>query len=119
MCRRQERLIVTHARYISLLLQRSFCLRLFCQRSEQRMTATAGLQPHKGGLNLVDCGYHRTPEGGGRFIQSGFGKRDIAAQPRTLEYGAEQVQAQISEPLLRIEQLSCFRTLQPDGTGQG
>ena len=70
------------------------------------MTAAAGLQPDKGGLNLVDRGYHGMPEGGGRFIQSGLGKRNIAAQPRALEYRAKQVHAQIPKPLIWIEQLT-------------
>lgn len=78
--RRQEVFIVAHSGDIALLLQSHFGLGLLCPGDQYRMTAAAGLQPRKGGLNFFDLGDHGTPEGGGSFIQPGLGEINIAAQ---------------------------------------
>ena len=77
---RQESFVVTYSGDITLLLQSHFGLGLKRPGCQYGMTAAAGLQPRKGGLNLVDRSDHGTPEGGGSFIQPGLGKINIAAQ---------------------------------------
>ncbi len=51
----------------------------------------AGFPSGEGRLDLVDRGHHGAPERGGRFVQRGFGQRNVAPQPRTLERRSKQV----------------------------
>ena len=66
----------------------------------------------------MTAGDHGTPERGGGFFETRLGKRHLAPQAPALEYRREQVGAQVPEPLIRIEPIARFRTLQADGTGQ-
>ena len=79
--RRQECLVCTHARYVSLLLKRRFGPGFIGKGFQQRMPPPAGFQSQQGGLDLVHRGYHGTTVSGRGFVQSGFRQRNVALKP--------------------------------------
>ena len=112
--RAQHFLVTADSGGVSFALQSRFGQGFVKKGNQHIVTATAGFETCQGGLDFVDGSNDGTPVSGRGFVQLRFGQFDIIAQARALDCGPQQIDAEIAEPLIRIEPVSGIGSLQAD-----